>query len=175
MKKITFLGFAMILLLSSCWETNFNDWDVSNVEGLKPVYEDPTVSKVITKEPARDITDGGVIFSYGNLLLVNDKGQGLHVIDNTDVSDPQFLYFISIPGNYDMSLKGDLLYVDNYNDLVTIRITPTDIEVVNRVADVVVVDNHPRQFGVYFECVDPSKGNVVTWESTIIAQPKCYR
>jgi len=171
---------ALLLILvtctfSSCWE-NFNtDWDVSNVEGLKPIYLDPAVSNLITKEAPRDIVDGGVIFSYGDLLLVNDKGQGLHVINNSNPSNPDFLYFISIPGNYDMSLKGDLLYVDNFNDLVTIRITSTDIDIINRVSGVIEIDDHPRQIGVYFECVDASKGQVIGWEPTTIAKPKCYR
>lgn len=161
--------------LSSCWENRSANWNVSDVDGLKPIYLDPGVSKNISREAPRDIIDGGVIFSYGDLLLVNDRGQGLHVIDNSDPANPDFLYFISIPGNYDMSLKGDLLYVDNFNDLVTIKITATDIEVVNRVANVIEIDNHPRQAGVYFECVEPSKGQVVGWEPTIIAKPKCFR
>jgi len=176
MKQTKFLILLLAACsLSSCWDNTFSDWDVTNVEGLKPIYLDPAVSKAISKETPRDIIDGGVIFSYGNLLLVNDRGLGLHVIDNSDPSAPDFLYFISIPGNYDMSLKGDLLYVDNFNDLVTIKITTTDIEVINRVTGVIEIDNHPRQFGVYFECVDASQGQVIGWEPTNIAQPKCYR
>jgi len=161
--------------LSSCWDNDAPIWDVTDVEGLKPVYLDPGISKTIAREAPRNIADGGVIFSYGDLLLVNDKGQGLHVIDNSDPADPQFLYFINIPGNYDMSLKGDLLYVDNFDDLVTIRLTADDIEIINRVAGVIEIDNHPRQIGIYFECVDASKGQVIGWEPTIIAQPKCFR
>jgi hypothetical protein len=34
---------------------------------------------------------------------------------------------------------------------------------------------YPPFTGVYFECVDPSKGVVIGWEEKQIDQPKCRR
>jgi hypothetical protein len=45
------------------------------------------------------------------------------VIDNRNPASPQNVAFISIPGNLDLALKGNILYADLYTDLVTLDIS----------------------------------------------------
>jgi len=71
---------------------------------------------------AREINQAGKIYVYENTLLVIEKNQGVHVIDNTNTKDPQPKAFIKIDGNIDMAVKDDYLYLDSYMDLIVLNI-----------------------------------------------------
>jgi len=43
-------------------------------------------------------------------------GEGIHIIDNSTITNPKFVSFIKIPGNYDIAVKGSVLYADSYID-----------------------------------------------------------
>ena len=45
------------------------------------------------------------------------------MIDNTNPASPQNIAFIDIPGNLDIAIKGNIMYADNYADLLTIDIS----------------------------------------------------
>jgi len=56
--------------------------------------------------------------------------KGIHIIDNTNPESPVNKYFINIPGNLDVAVKGNILYADLFSDLVTIDISnPSHIQV----------------------------------------------
>ena len=55
------------------------------------------------------ITKPGKIYYWNNYLFVNEYSKGIHVIDNTNPSNPVFKTFINIPGNVDMSIKDGIL------------------------------------------------------------------
>jgi hypothetical protein len=58
------------------------------------------------------------------------------VIDNTDPSNPVKLSFITIPGNYDLAIKNNILYADSYIDLVLLDISnPNQVKEVHRMED----------------------------------------
>lgn len=91
----------------------------------------------IASEAPRQLAKPGKIWRYNNLLLVNERYSGVHVIDNSNPGSPNFISFISIPGNVDMAVKGNRLYVDSGPDLVSIDISDVNtIRVVDRVRDV---------------------------------------
>lgn len=56
-------------------------------------------------------------------MYINERFEGIHVIDNRDPSSPQNVAFLDIPGNIDLAVNGDALYADSYVDLVTIDIS----------------------------------------------------
>ena len=60
---------------------------------------------------------------YGQYLFINEKNEDIHVIDNADAANPKNLAFWSIPGNVDMAIQGNFMYVDQYVDLVTVDIS----------------------------------------------------
>ncbi len=79
----------------------------------------------------------GKIFYYKGYLLINEMHKGIHVIDNKNPESPVQVGFIDVPGNLDMAVNNDILYVDSYLDLVAIDISnPTSPAEVNRVPDV---------------------------------------
>ncbi len=104
----------------------------------EPVYMMKDELRASVKvEPARALQNPGKIYAYGDFLLVNEVDKGIHVIDNSNPASPQNLSFISIPGNVDMAVKGNILYADNYIDLVVLDITqPQQVKLVNRVENI---------------------------------------
>ncbi len=89
----------------------------------RPVYKTlSAIRKNIKSTAPTPLQETGKIYIKGNYILVNEPNKGIHVIDNTNPRSPKNVSFISIPGNIDMAVKGDILYADSYNDLVTINI-----------------------------------------------------
>ncbi|MCF2445152.1 hypothetical protein L0657_14385 [Dyadobacter sp. CY345] len=72
--------------------------------------------------PARQLSNPGKIYVKDNCLYINEIKEGIHVIDNSDPSNPKQLSFINIPGNGDIAIRGNILYADSYSDLVSIDV-----------------------------------------------------
>jgi len=109
-----------IFMLSSC----IKDKLTKTYTIFEPVYRDKaTVLGEIKSNPARSIQNPGKIYKYGNFIFLNEVNKGVHVIDNSNPSNPLIKAFISIPGNVDIAVKGNILYADLYTDLVVINIS----------------------------------------------------
>lgn len=90
----------------------------------EPIYKSlDEIRQPIAAESSRDLKYPGKIYLYHNYLLINEKFEGIHVIDNNDPSNPVNVGFIKIEGNVDMAVKGNILYADSYIDLLTIDIS----------------------------------------------------
>ena len=106
--------------------------------GNKPIYlsfED--MRDGIKSIPAEDLKQTGKMYFYNNYVFVNEYLKGIHIIDNSDPSNPQNIKFVEIPGNIDMAIKDNYLYVDSYVDFVILDISKIeDISEVYRVENV---------------------------------------
>lgn len=96
-----------------------------------PVYKTKDeVRGEIKRGPARDIERPGKIYILGNTIFLNELDKGIHIIDNSNPSNPVNTGFISIPGNLDIAAKGNILYADLYTDMVTLDISnPSNVAV----------------------------------------------
>lgn len=136
--KNSILFFFSILILSFVACTDKDDSLYADYLVAKPL----TISKAEFKNsvkilPPRFIEESGKIYAYKNLIFINDKYQGVHVINNSNPKSPSKIGFIKIPGNVDISVKNDLLYADSLTDLVVIDISNMeDFRVVNRLENV---------------------------------------
>jgi hypothetical protein len=72
---------------------------------------------------AREIANPGKIYYKDQVIYLNEKYQGVHVIDNSDPFNPQNSGFINIPGCIDIAIKNNSLLADNATDLVAIDIS----------------------------------------------------
>jgi LVIVD repeat len=145
------------------------------VDGWKPVYSSESSTSEVAIKASEPLENPGRIYTYENLLLVNDQAKGIHIYDNTVKSNPTELSFIGIEGNMDFSVKANKIYADNITDMVIIDISnPSSPVYSNRLEDVFPIQQFPDEFGA-FECVDASKGNVVGWEKAKLENPKCFR
>jgi hypothetical protein len=89
-----------------------------------PVYRTlPEVRANMKSGPARPIKSPGKIYIYGNYIFLNEFDEGVHIFDNSQPAAPKNLAFIPVPGNQDLAVKGSVLFVDSYSDLVTFDIS----------------------------------------------------
>jgi len=171
MRKIFYI--IAVFFLSAC--TNKEELIT---EGYKPIYVSyDNIHDVSSGSPV-PIVNPGKIYLYNNLVFINEKGRGVHVINNTNPSAPQKTHFITIPGNYDIAIKNNFLYADNACDLVTIDINNLDnVSISSRISNVYDIRKqmYPDFANGYFECVDTTKGFVIGWYKTELINPKCRR
>ncbi|WP_053970260.1 LVIVD repeat-containing protein [Mangrovimonas sp. ST2L15] len=113
------------------------------------------------------IVESGKIYYYNGYIFINEDNAGVHVIDNTNPSDPNLIAFIKIPGNKDVSIKDGFLFADSLIDLVVFDISDmNNIEEVNRLEDVFNVYNYDIPEGAYmvdFDSYDYTENVIVGW------------
>ena len=172
MKKIIvpLLSIVSLLMFGSCDKEKNQE-----VLGMKPVYTSTESIERIEIKADEPLNNPGRIHVYQNYLLVNDKAKGIHVYDNSNPDAPVHLSFISIPGNMDFSVRNNMLYADNITDMVIVDISqPAQPVYKNRIKTVFPTQAFPDQVGP-FECVDPSKGVVISWEKAALINPGCSK
>ena len=176
-KKLFYL--SIFISISSC----INDDEPffgrrPDVEAISyvPVYTSNQELLNIEKVAAKAIVNPAKIFTYNNYLIVNIKNEGFHVIDNSNPQLPQNLFFVEVPGNNDVAVKDGVIYADNYNDIVAFTVEENgELQILERLENMIQRNAVPPFTNVYFECPDPSKGIVVEWIPGDVENPKCYR
>ncbi len=137
MKKNLFVLLTVILVAFVSCEKNddskYKDYQVARALKVSKTEFKNGVD-IIAPMP---IEESGKIYAYKNYIFVNDKYRGVHVIDNSDPSDPKKVSFIKIAGNVDISVKDDYLYADSITDLMVLDISDVNnITIVNRLENV---------------------------------------
>ncbi len=161
------LFFAAAISFVSC-EDDQDDSLYAEYQVAKPIKmsmaEFRSGVDVIAPVP---ILESGKIYAYKNYIFINDKNKGVHVVDNTDPSNPKKISFIEIPGNVDISVKGDFLFADSLSDLVVLDISDmSDIHQVNRLEGVLQTNVFWPADADIFENndIDYNKEILVGWE-----------
>ncbi len=133
--------FLFISILTAGWLTSCYD-EVKSTYTYRtqmPVFlqMSDVRNTQISVLPGKDLENPGKIYLYGNFLLINEPQKGIHIIDNTNPSSPTPLNFIPIAGNVDMAVNTNMLYADNYADLLVFDISEIrNIKMKTRIEDV---------------------------------------
>lgn len=91
---------------------------------FEPVYKLPEeMRQPIVTEAPRALENPGKIYYYQDFMFINELRKGIHIVDNRNPASPTPIAFINIPGNVDMAVRNNILYADNYVDLVSLDIT----------------------------------------------------
>ena len=184
--KLFFLIFISLLLSCEWDSTNSPEEEWVDVTYLTPIYE--TVSsltdQVVIQEP-KEQTSLGKIITYNNYVFINEPMEGIHIVDHTDPSNPTNLSFISIPGNLDMSIIDNHLYVDMFSSLAVFDVSdvlsPKFIEgyTIENVFDYDAFWNfpfeiweEPNSYIEYREYPDKTKGIVIDWDTEIVREKR---
>ena len=177
--QLIYCLLALFFGATSCEVLNTGDTKpVGIVEGVKPIYTDREGWDLIKATEPRPIGNLGKIYYKAPFIYVNERNQGIHVLDNTDPENPISVKFIEVIGSEDIAIKGNILYADNLTDLVAIDISDlSNIAVTSRVKDLYQESkkDYPEGYSGYFECVDNSRGIVIGWETTTLENPTCLR
>ncbi|MCR9017430.1 hypothetical protein [Aquiflexum gelatinilyticum] len=151
------LAFMMFLVLPSCHD------EVTNTYTYKtsyPVYlEMSTVRQAdIIIEPGKELDNPGKIYIYGDYLFINEPQKGIHILDNSNPASPKNINFINIPGNVDLAVNSEILYADNYVDLLSFDISD--------VRSIKMVDREEDVFKNMYSNFDT--GQIITWKDTVL-------
>ena len=154
--KFLFIVLFASSLLFSCMDEVKSTYSFRT---MMPVYLEmkDVRAKEISIAPAQEIEDPGKIYIYKDFLLINEPNKGIHIFDNKNPANPINLSFIPIEGNVDLAINSDILYADNYVDLLAFDLTNIrNIRLVKRVEDVF---NHLYQH---------STGKIITFKDTVL-------
>ncbi|HEX9650690.1 MAG TPA: hypothetical protein VGA21_09020 [Cyclobacteriaceae bacterium] len=152
---LEFVFFLLLLISASSLLQSCEDKceTVTSYIMMEPVYK--TTEEVRNgfgiKEP-HPIESSGKIYVFGEYLLVNEPGNGIHIIRNADCN-PIPVSFIAIPGNFDMAVKDYILYADSYVDLLAIDISNLpEITLIKRLEN--AFPNYNYEWGVGYGGID---------------------
>lgn len=126
------IGISMISCTDNCENSETYVY-------LQPVYTSAAeVRASYASLDARSLENPGKIYRKDHYLFINEFGKGVHIFNNNDKSNPQALSFLNIPGSFDVAVKGNIMYVDSFVDLLVLDISdPTDVKLVKRLENVV--------------------------------------
>ncbi len=154
--KPALLILLCCLCFQSCWLTN-DDVDPITIDIPESYYEpiimqrdefETTTALSVNPEP---IMNSGKIYVKDDLIFINERDKGFHVIDNADPANPQNVAFINVLGSSDLSIKGETIYVNNATDLLALSIDAEagTLEIKKRVVDAFPELLSPAGFGYY--------------------------
>jgi hypothetical protein len=176
-KKSFLIPLIFIVLLGCDGSEGLTFTDrIGNEDNLsyRPVYGEPEFKEIELTSP-QAVKNPGKIYVYGKYLLVNEKGQGIHVFDNANPEAPSPVGFLRILGNSDLAMKDGKLYADHMGDLVAVNVQ--DFNLIEETGRLQLANWNlgvPPPARSYFECVDPSKGLVVAWKKSDKENLNCY-
>jgi hypothetical protein len=173
--KNTVILLLFAFSLTSCLEEPITIPD--EIIGLAPVYATENWQEITISGP-RAIENLGKIYYKNPYIFATERGQGIHLINNTDPENPLPVAFIQIAGNSDIAVRGQVLYANSVSDLVALDISNLDsMRVVDRQVGVFRIngEEYPENYQGFFECADPNLGQVVGWYETTLRQPQCWR
>lgn len=150
------LAFLASTLLFSCTDQVNATYTYRT---MMPVYLEmkDVRGKSLAPIPAQEIENPGKIYIYNNYLLINEPSKGIHIYDNKNPSNPINLSFIPIEGNVDLAINSNILYADNYVDLLAFDLSNIqNIRLVKRVED------------VFTHLYQHSTGKIITFKDTVL-------
>ncbi len=158
--KLFHRNIALVLLVStllfSCTD-QINS--IYTFRTLMPVYLEmkDVRAKSLVPIPAQEIENPGKIYIYKDFLLINEPSKGIHIYDNKNPANPINLSFIPIEGNVDLAINDNILYADNYVDLLAFDISSIQsIRLVKRIED------------VFTHLYQHSTGKIITFKDTVL-------
>ena len=138
--KSKILSIFVLAIIPFFFQSCLKDTCEREVTYIKttPIYK--TLSEIrsgIDMQGPRALEKPGKMYFYDNYIFINEQREGVHIIDNTTPEAPANIGFIEIPGNVDIAIRQNILYADNYIDLLAISISDiANPQLLNRNEDV---------------------------------------
>ena len=145
--------FGTMLFIQSCSFDKCHE--IVKYKVYNAVYMTKAQLRNISVKEASPLRNPGKIYVYNHYLLINELYEGVHIFDNSDKNNPVNLSFISIPGNVDIAVKDNVLYADNYIDLLSFDISnPANPVYLDAIKDVFKENRYEynnRGYRVYYK------------------------
>lgn len=124
--KTQYLLIALLSITALTFQGCLKDKCKSTITYTRfdPVYKtlEEVHSTTVGLEDPKPLTTPGQINYYDDRMFVVETGEGIHVINNADPSNPVNTAFISVPGVTDLAIKDGYLYTNSYVDLLVVNL-----------------------------------------------------
>ncbi len=117
---LAFITITACVILSACTKDRGFRTVKIYTPVLKPLQQ--VYAAINTGAPEAIVTPGKM-FLLGKYIFLNEINKGIHIIDNSNPASPVNKAFINIPGNLDITIKGNTLYADCFTELLVIDIS----------------------------------------------------
>lgn len=136
--KLSTLTILLLILLALFYSGCSYDCNEYTYTYYEPNYQSlDSLRSTVGLEAPRQIGEPGGLYYKDGIVFINERGAGVHIIDNTIPNSPQSVSFLNIPGNMGMAAKGNFLYTDSYSDLLIWDISnPNAVSFVKRLTNV---------------------------------------
>jgi hypothetical protein len=123
MKK-AFIFLPILLLLQSCiFSTPEDDFNQAQYNAV--IMEREAFENSIQLLPARSIIKSGKIYIKDDYAFINEVNEGFHIYNYANPENPVPISFLKVPGATDLSIRNNVLYINQAVDLVTLAYLPT--------------------------------------------------
>ncbi|CAH1002005.1 hypothetical protein LEM8419_02920 [Neolewinella maritima] len=118
MRILPYLVALPLLLLTACLKDECRD--TIRYQAYDPVYITAGEWRTddFTFAPSVEVCEPTGFYVYGDYLFIVDRNAGMHIYDNRDNDSPQAVSFLPIPGGQGLAVRNDILYVNQYTDLL---------------------------------------------------------
>ncbi len=140
MKHLSLPFFTLIALLvfSSCDKAG-NSVTVTYQEATAIYGDLEAVRAQPLNEAPRAVENPGKVYVGNDFILLGEEEKGVHVINNSDIADPQFIGFINIPGNREFFVKDNFLFAETNYDVIKVDVSDlNNIQLVDRAKNIFV-------------------------------------
>lgn len=171
---------ALVLVVMVCLQfTNCdknNDFEfIDSVAVTVPVIKSKSeIRNSIAVTGAKSTNSDGKIYVYNDLLFYIAQNSGVHIFNNQNPESPQNLAFIQLEGVHDISVKNDILYADNFMDLVVFDISNvSSIQLLNVEEDMLTYyATFPDDISYYQSDIYPSNNDEFIANYTTVNMPR---
>lgn len=163
MKQTLLFLFALIIAGSF---TSCKKYKNKEVYANVPVYMDYESfrNSFDFLEGTVPVENPGNIFIHNQYIFVCDEDKGIHIIDNSDRTNPHFIGFMKIIGVSQVAVRENTLYANSFIDLVTIDISNINApELIDRDQEVFTYTTPISDDKYPIADIHKNKGVVVDW------------
>ncbi len=171
MRAIPFIFFVFALSLVGCKDKRYVHYF-----GNKPIYLSyDELRSSVKLENAHAITEKGTFFLHNSTLYIIEPKQGIHIIDNSNPANPIQTGFLRVYGATNLSMKGDIMYVNSFVDLVILDCSnPAHPAEVNRLKNQFPYTYDYPSNGYRTARIDENLGVVIGFEFADIKEENDY-
>ncbi|MCM4161097.1 hypothetical protein FHG64_08330 [Antarcticibacterium flavum] len=132
-KPLLLLLLLFLMLLQSCWRNLQDDVGFVEESRYQPITQQrSSFEATMTIMGDRPVLNSGKIYVKDDLIYLNEKSEGFHIIDNSDPENPVPRAFLNIPLATDLAIRNNIVYVHHAVDLVAFTYNANSLKIVHR-------------------------------------------
>jgi len=122
MKKILIILACLPIVFASCTKDNATI-SMTFKKGTALYADLDEVRSIQLNSTPRAIENAGKLFIGENYILIGENGKGIHVLDNTNPSNPVNIGFIQLPFTKEFYVDNDKIYAESQYDFIKIDLS----------------------------------------------------